>query len=269
MSKYLPALVLSLSALTSPFVSAQELPPNHDEEVATINGQPVTRADLFAYVQVRSPQLDVMDEAVQTQLLQGYIGRELLYQDAMAKKIDQDPLVQAVIKEQVHSILAQALATELLKENPITDEMLKEAFQKHLKENASVEYNVAHIMTESGEAAEKALARLNKGETFAAVAKDSSADSNAAHGGELGWMPKEAMPPAFASAVQTLKPGSHTSEVVQTQYGWHIIKLLETRPASPPDMQQLQPQLTQSLQREIIENHLEALRQAAKVEEKK
>jgi peptidyl-prolyl cis-trans isomerase C len=110
------------------------------------------------------------------------------------------------------------------------------------------------------------IARLEKGETFEEVAKSSSMDPSKSNGGDLPWMTAERMPPQFAGAVQALKPGEYTHKPVQTQYGWHVIQLVETRDVQPPPFDQVKQRLEQIVQAKKFRNYMDELMRSAKIE---
>jgi len=114
--------------------------------------------------------------------------------------------------------------------------------------------------------AQKIIERLNKGEKFEALAKSESMDSSKNNGGDLGWFTPGRMVPEFAGAVMALKPGEFTHSPVQTQYGWHVIQLLETREVTPPPFDQVRQRLVQVVQAKKFRIYQDELMRNAKIE---
>jgi peptidyl-prolyl cis-trans isomerase C len=128
------------------------------------------------------------------------------------------------------------------------------------------EYHARHILVASEASAQKIIERLNKGEKFEALAKSESLDSSKNNGGDLGWFTPGRMVPEFAGAVMALKPGEYTHNPVQTQYGWHVIQLLETREVTPPPFDQVRQRLVQVVQAKKFRIYQDELMRNAKVE---
>jgi peptidyl-prolyl cis-trans isomerase C len=108
--------------------------------------------------------------------------------------------------------------------------------------------------------------RLKKGEKFEDLAKAESMDSSKTNGGDLGWFTLDHMVKPFADAVASLKDGQYTTEPVQTQYGWHVIQLLGTRPVNPPPFDQVKQRLVQVVEAKKFRDYTDDLLKTAKVE---
>ena len=113
--------------------------------------------------------------------------------------------------------------------------------------------------------AEQVVAALDEGQEFGAVAAEFSIDGSAQQGGDLGWFAPGMMIPDFQAAVEALEPGQ-VSEPVQTRFGWHVIKLFETRTAEVPAQEEVQMELSQEIQREATRVYIEGLRENTEVE---
>src|SRR6266513_1757238 len=111
---------------------------------------------------------------------------------------------------------------------------IKGITSKSSSELTRQEYHARHILVATEPFAEKLVTRLDKGEKFDVLAKQESMDPSKSNGGDLGWFSPDRMVPEFAGALIALKPGEYTHKPIQTQYGWHIIQLLETRALTPP-----------------------------------
>ncbi len=258
------ALCLAGSALlVSTTTMAQE---KEKAAVAIINGVTITQDQLIGYARVNAPQANLQDQAVRTQLLQTFIGRELMYQESLKQKIDQQPAVQAVLEEARHSVLAQAYASQLLRDKPVTEAIARDIYNKQISTQTGAEYETRHILVPNEDDAKAAIVRLNKGEPFAKVAQSVSKDSSASRGGDLGWIRPEKMPSTFGSALTSLKPGKYTTTPIKTDYGWHVIYVVANRPVQPPTFEAVRDQLIKALQDQTISQRLGELQKSAKIE---
>lgn len=233
--------------------------------VGTINGAPITQGQLIGYARVTAPQANLQDQAVRTQLLQTFVGRELLYQASLKQKLDQQPAVQAVLEETRHSVLAQAYVSQLLRDKPVTEAIARDIYDKQVGNQTGAEYHARHILVPSESEANAAINRLKKGEEFVKVAQAVSKDSSASRGGDLGWIKPEKMPPTFGSALSGLKPGKYTTTAVKTDYGWHVIYVEANRPIQPPTFEAVRDQIIKAMQDQIVSQHLGELQKEAKI----
>ena len=115
---------LIFSALTLPNAFAAE-----DKAFAIINGDPIMTSELLTYAKVKNAQADLTNDEVRKQMIQAYVGRELLYQDAIAQKIDQLPIVKLAVENQRHEVITQALIAKIIQDHPITEEQLHSIYE--------------------------------------------------------------------------------------------------------------------------------------------
>lgn len=255
-------LTLSLSS-----VAMAEL--ENDRVLAKINGNPVNASDLLAYAKIKNPAANLQDPNVRQQLITAYVGRELLFQEALEKKLDKEEIVQVALKNQRREVISQALVAQIIKDKPITEADLKAYYDKQVASVSGNEFNVSHILTNTEDEAKQATARLDKGEDFAAVAKAVSIDSNAQSGGVVGWMHPSKLPESFsgfASALKNTKPGSYAKAPVKTQFGWHVVKVNESRAIDPPPFESVKPKLNALVMEARIAEHVAELQKSAKIE---
>jgi peptidyl-prolyl cis-trans isomerase C len=163
------------------------------------------------------------------------------------------------------NLLSEAAFKKYLEDHPITDAELKAEYELQVGTTGR-EYHARHILVESRAAADDLVAQLNKGGDFAKLAEKNSIDGSAKQGGDLGWFNLKTMVPQFASAVSTLEKGKYTAAPVQTQFGWHIIKLEDTRTPAAPNFDDVKEQVKNILQQKKIRAYAEDLRKAAKIE---
>ena len=250
------------SLLLSVSISANENP------VATVNGAIISDEVLGMYGEKRigvRPGTG-FPAAKRKELIAELINRELIYQDAMSQGINDDKFVKLEIEEQIHNLITRARIGKLLKDNPPTEEMLKEIYKTQIVAPASSEYKASHILVETMETAKSIIEQLNKGAKFEALAKTSSTGPSATNGGDLGWFSPNQMAQSFSEAVEKLKPGEFTKRPVKTRFGWHIIRLEESRQVDPPLFESVQEQILKVAQNKIINEFISGLKKSAKIE---
>ncbi|MBI3896825.1 MAG: peptidylprolyl isomerase [Gammaproteobacteria bacterium] len=245
--------------------------------LATVNGQNITDKELTHYQQLRPSRDPNADPAKEKKaVLDEMVDRSLLTQRAESTGVDKDPEVQYLLKRWRENILVQAMVRQMLKDNPITDDELKARFQKEVDATHKTEYRVRHILVKNEDEAKDVIKELksNKKADFAALAKKHSIDvQSGKNGGQLGgWVNQGMVVPEFFTAVTHLKKGEISSEPVKSDFGWHVIKVDDTRPAQIPTFEEFManPQTKNNfyskLRDEKMEQMLKDLRAKAKIE---
>lgn len=237
--------------------------PKPDGVIATVNGQPVTNEALTMYARVRSAEGRTDNPAAREALIAELINREVLYQEALAKKLDKTP----EFEQQRRDLLAQFQIEKMMKSTTIKEEELRQFYNEKVAKNPPPEYRARHILVETEQKAKEIIASLDKGGDFAKLAKENSKDSgNKDKGGDLDWFTPQDMVPEFSNATAQLQKGAHTKTPVKTQFGWHIIKLDDSRQSKPPPFESVSPQIRNHLVNEALKKQLEALRARSKIE---
>jgi peptidyl-prolyl cis-trans isomerase C len=241
--------------------------PDKTKILATVNGEVITQADYDDYLKGRQmQQAPLPDKDKEKQVIIDEItARLLLAQAARTAKLDQDVETYLQVKRQNENILARAMVRKFLKDNPVSDQEVKARYDKEVEKTSKVEYHARHILVKTKEEADELLKKMNVAR-FAALAKEKSTDTGTAkEGGDLGWLNQGAMVPEFYAAVSQLKKGEITKEPVKTEFGWHIIKLEDTRPAKVPTLEQVAPQVRMMVQQEKIDTMVKDLKAKAKI----
>ncbi|HEB59271.1 MAG TPA: peptidylprolyl isomerase [Gammaproteobacteria bacterium] len=257
--RYLSTLLLIL--LVSTVVLAAGKP------VATVNGKVIDEATFEHFMrqhakQVRRAPTPQDQQAVLTEL----INRELLYQRAIKLGLEKDPELQFRIEQKRREMIIGALMRKTVEATPITDDMLKKEYDAQVAGMNAKEYKARHILLKTEAEAQAVIAELAKGKDFAKLAKKKSVGPSAEGGGDLGWFRLDQMVPAFAQAVLTAKKGQVVPKPVQTQFGWHVIKLEDTRPMPVPKFEDVKPQILNIVRQQRIQNLIETLAKEAKIE---
>ena len=238
--------------------------PTTTPPVAVVDGTPISREAYDDYLKglLRGkPVTDVTAEE-KNQVLDQMINMQLIAVQAEKDGLDKDPDVATRIALLRTQILADAALQKYVKSNEPSDQDLHAAYDAATDKT---EYHASHILVPTKEKADQLIKKIKGGAKFEDLAKAESTDTSKANGGDLGWFTTARMVKPFGDAVKGLKKGDFTTDPVQTQYGWHIIKLVDTRDA-PFD--QMKPQLTNVLMQKKFQEYIESLKKTAKIEKK-
>lgn len=265
------AVATLVGAVISAPVAAAEKP------FVTVNGAAVSTAtaDMFL-AQGRSRGMPDTPE-IQAQLREELIGRELMWQQAKKAGFDKKPEIAAKATAEEKKILAQAEATkqaviirafvdDFIKKNPVTDAQLRAEYDAMKAKGGPTEFKTRHILVKTEEEAKAVIASLANGAKFEDLAKQSIDTGSKSVGGDLDWSSPAKFVKAFADAVVVLKKGTYTEVPVKSEFGYHVIKLEDTRPRKLPTFDVMKPMLQQSAQSQKIEKMIGGLRSKAKIE---
>ena len=266
-------LTLALVALAacqqkSPSGTASESSaPSSSPTVATVDGTPISRDFYEFYIKgVTGKTSSDLAPEQRTQALDNLIRAQLIAEEAQKESLDKQNDTAQLLKMERLNVLEQALSQKYLAGKQPTDDELKAEYDAEVAKLPKTEYHARHILVATQPFAEKIIDRLKKGEKFEDLAKSESMDSSKTNGGDLGWFTLDHMVKPFADAVAGLKDGQYTTEPVQTQYGWHVIQLLGTRPVNPPAFDQVKQRLVQVVNAKKFRDYTDDLLKTAKVE---
>jgi peptidyl-prolyl cis-trans isomerase C len=262
-------LVFFLAAgLLAPGAAALAQEAADDPVVATVNGEELRRSDLEAAAASLPEQYRQMPlPMIYDLLLDRVIDFELLANEAERLELGDEPEVQPALERARADVLRNALVQQRVLEST-SEERLRERYEQ-LKQSDDFmreEVHARHILLESEEEAQAVIEELQGGADFAALAGERSTDPSAArNAGDLGFFAREQMVDEFAEAAFALEPGEVSPEPVQSQFGWHVIEVLDRRSVEP-SFAETEPQLRQELAREAITSLLAGLREDAEIE---
>jgi peptidyl-prolyl cis-trans isomerase C len=252
----------------APAAEPQTLERDPARVYAKIDGVPITEADLDVAAQEYSQELGQLPmEARLPQLLNVVIDLRLLAKAAEGAGIDKkDEVIRQVAFDR-----SRALRNEYLRdkaEKDVTDETIRARFDKEVAEFVpGNEFHLHHILVKTEDEAKAIIVDLDKGGDFAAIAKEKSLDpGSGAKGGDLGFVPKGLTFPEFEKAAFALEIGAMTKQPVETEVGWHVIKLEETRKEELPLFNVEQIRIRNEMIRELVTGEVESLRAAATIE---
>lgn len=225
------------------------------QNIATVNGTPVPverEKILIEQFQQMNPGEKINEEEL-AQLRDHLVTQEILYQEAVKQGLDKTP----EFKEKIEAISRNTLITDLFneyaKKNPIEDKAIQAEYQKII-DASGTEYYVRHILVEKEEDAKDIIDQLNKGADFNELAKTKSTDTGTAeNGGLLDWTTPEGLVPEFAQAMKALGKGNVTQTPIKTRYGFHVIKVEDTRKPNKEDFPELDDNMKSQLRRFLQE----------------
>lgn len=238
--------------------------------VAIVNGTPISRNDYDVYAKSLlqgKPQTELTPEQ-KSQVLDEMITMQLVSAQAVKDGLEKDPDIAARLEVLRMRVLADAESQKFLKGKEPTDAELHAEYDSAIGAMDKTEYHARHILVDSKEKAEALIKKIKGGAKFEDVAKAESTDNSKTSGGDLGWFTLARMVKPFADAVKGLKKGGITPEPVQTQFGWHIIKLEDTRDVAPPPFDQVKTQVTNGVIQKKLQAYVEDLKKNAKIEKK-
>lgn len=246
--------------------AAEEAPaPDVDAIVATVNGTEITLGDVILMRANLPQQYQALpDEQLFEALVEQIVTQTVLAEKAAEDGLDQSRLAKLRARADSRNYLAEAqLRREV--EGAVTEDALRAAYDESVGGAEPVEeIRASHILVESEEEAKEIRAEIEGGADFAELAKEKSTGPSGPRGGDLGWFEKGAMVPEFADAAFALEAGE-VSDPVQTQFGWHVIKLDERRTKPTPTFEEMRDELEQQLQSEAAEAAVLAARESAEV----
>jgi peptidyl-prolyl cis-trans isomerase C len=256
--KQISAILIVGTLISAPAFAA-------DKAFVTVNGKVISQsvADLFINEQTAQGTQDTPElrGAIKDEL----IRRELIAGEARKQGLDKKPEIRAQLESAQQMVLMRAYLTRFIQSNPPTDAQINEVYESFKKRLGDTEYHVRHILVETEDAAKAIITKLDKGEKFADLAKDSKDPGSKDNGGDLGWMAPSAFVQPFAEALVKLNKGAYSKEPVQSQYGYHVILQEDSRALTPPSLENVKEQILQNLNQQKVETLLQELRSKAKI----
>jgi peptidyl-prolyl cis-trans isomerase C len=238
--------------------------------VAVVNGTSIPRTDYDAFLKnllQGKPATDLTADQ-KNQVLDELITMQLVSAQAVKDGLEKEPDVAANLEVVRMRILADAESQKFLKGKEPTDAQLHAEYDSAIASMDKNEYRAEHILVPTKDKADQLIKKIKAGAKFEDVAKAESTDNSKANGGDLGWFTLAHMVKPFGDAVKALKKGEMTQEPVQTQFGWHIIKLVDTRDVAPPPFDQVKDKVTKAVIQKDLIAYVDNLKKNAKIEKK-
>jgi len=235
--------------------------------VATVNGVavPARRAELLIRERVSQGASD--DEQLRAAVREDLIRREVIAQEARRAGFEKKADVQAEIDLVRQTILVQHYLRDWLDKHPVTDAEIQAEYDRAKAQTGDKEYHARHILVDSEDEAKSIIADLKKGAKFEDLAQKHSKDEGSKErGGDLGWNVPATYDKVFSDAMVKLEKGQTTDAPVHTRFGYHVIRLEDTRPVKFPQMAEVKGRIQQQLSQRRIEQLVQGMRAKAKVE---
>ncbi|MDO9011827.1 MAG: peptidylprolyl isomerase [Gallionella sp.] len=242
-------------------------PAGSTAAIATVNGAPISQARFNFLLQQSQQQGQPDSPETRKNLREKLIIEEIVAQEAIKKGMDKLADVNTQIDLARQTILIRAYLQDFIKNNALGDDVLKAEYDKIKSQMGDKEYHARHILVEKETEAKDIIAKLKKGEKFEKLAEKSKDPGSKATGGDLGWAAPANFVPEFSAAMTKLQKGQYTTEPVKSQFGWHIIKLEDSRTMQAPPFDEVKQNLRQRAQQQQIDKMISDLRAKAKVEE--
>lgn len=191
---------------------------------------------------------------------------EVLIKAAKAAKTEDKENVKLEMELSSRMVLIRSYLSEWLEKNPIPEDLLKKEYETVKEQVGDKEYQVAHILVDTEDDAKTVIKDLQGGKSFADIAKEKSKDPGSKErGGDLGWNTPSNFVKPFADAMKTIEKGKFSAMPIESQYGWHIIRIDDVRDTKLPGYEELKPQLQQRAQAAWLEQYFKELREKAGV----
>jgi peptidyl-prolyl cis-trans isomerase C len=257
--KFKPAtLLLALIAVVAT--------PAFAQNVATVNGKAIPAAQMEAAVKQAAAQGQPDSPQLRDMIKKSLIGREVLVQEATKQGVAANKEVKDALEQARQDIIIRALLVDYVKKNPVSDAEIKTAYDQFKASKGEKEYHARHILVKTEKEATDIIAKLKGGAKFEELAKASQDPGSAANGGDLDWAAPGNYVKPFADAMVALKDGQITEKPVQSQFGYHVIKLEGSRAAKVPSLDEIKPQIAESLTQRKVAAYRDQLVAKAKVQ---
>ena len=232
-----------------------------DTVIATVNGDKIMKSTLDGYMSI----LKKSGKADQQAAIDDLVATEIALQEAKKSDILERPASKKAIADFTRNVLLKTWTKEKVESFKTSDDEIKAAYDERVTKLASQEFNARHILVKTEDEAKAIIKELDGGADFEKLAKEKSTGPSGSNGGSLGWFKAQTMVPAFSDAVKAMKKGEVTKTAVKTQFGFHIIKLEDSRNAKLPTMDSLKPQLQRVISQKKMLAFMEELKKTADV----
>ena len=259
------SLILSLTLISIIFIKSaqtQDIPI-----VANVNKEKISLETMIHAMNELPPEIQSQPfMSYYEELLERVIDIKLIAQEGKKINLEEEPSVKAAIDFVTEKVLMQAFLSKYVQKN-ISEESLKTSYNNYIADEISrEEIKASHILLDTQNEAVEVIKMLNNGDDFAEVAKNKSTGPSGPSGGDLGWFKRGQMVPPFENAAFSLGQNEISQKPIQTQFGWHVIKVFEKRIPQAPSYENMKNNLIQDLERKIVSKKIQDLRNNALIE---
>ena len=259
------SLILSLTLISILFLKttqAQEIPI-----VANVNKENISLETMIHAMNELPPEIQSQPfMSYYEELLERVIDIKLIAQEGKKINLEEEPSVKAAIDFVTEKVLMQAFLSKYVQEN-ISEESLKTSYNNFTADKTSrEEIKASHILLDTQNEAVEVIKMLNNGDDFAELAKEKSTGPSGPSGGDLGWFKRGQMVPPFENTAFSLSQNEISQKPIQTQFGWHVIKVFDKRIPDAPSYENMRSNLIKDLERKIVSKKIQNLRNNALIE---
>lgn len=261
---------VAVTLTAEPVFAADKNSAEKDPIFAVVNGEEIRKSTLDDARELLPQELQALPaHTLYPALINQVINSVLIAGEARRKNLHKDDTMKRRLKRISDQILERAFLVKYIEDN-LTEKALKARYQKMVEDTKNQsEVHARHILVKTEKKAHEIIKKLRNGENFEQLAKTHSTGPSGANGGDLGYFRKGQMLPAFSKAAFAMKKGKFSKRPVQTQYGWHVIKVEGRRTAKPPAIEEVREQLVSDLSSELGSNLVKQLRKDAKIDIRK
>lgn len=260
-------IVFALSACGNtgtPAITETPLTGKDATGLLRVNGSTINQGMVSSLLRQRG--LDNPTEADNATAVQDIEKVMLMAQEGTRRNLDQTPKFVADMVLLRMSRLADFTADKIIDEKPITDAEIQAEYDAKVSKIGGAEFQVRQMLFKTEADALTAIGELLNGADFAATGEALTKGKDGAQAGDLGWINLAQVPPEFAPVLPTIAVGDFTKVPLKTAYGFHVLKVNQTRPLSAPNFDEVKPGIKQTLQKRRVEETLQALKKAATIE---
>jgi peptidyl-prolyl cis-trans isomerase C len=269
------ALSVALAATSAPVALAQSKAEKAEKTSAkaegrlSVNGVMIPNSYFDAMNREREQAGQPASPEFANAMKDELVNREILSQAAKKKGLDKTPTVAAQMDMARQAVLIRAFFEDYVKANPISDAQLKADYDKYVVQLGDKEYKARHILVDKEDDAKAIIASIKRGESFEKLAKEKSKDTGSKdNGGDLDWAPAGRYVPEFGNAIKVLAKGQLTEAPVKSPFGFHVIRVDDSRAMKVPTFEEVKDKFRQQAQQEQVARLVQELRGKAKIEEK-
>jgi peptidyl-prolyl cis-trans isomerase C len=251
----------------APSANGAPAPADPKEVVATVNGRQITRQDVLDSASDVPPQYLAQIDKLFPQLLNRLIGIQLIGAKGREQGLADDPEVKKLVKQAEEEAISRAYIQKVI-DQKVNEEAIQKIYDADLKEHPpQIEIRASHILVKTEDEAKDIIKQLDGGADFATLAKDKSIDKGSGqNGGDLNWFTKETMVKEFSDAAFAMQRGDVSKVPVKSQFGWHIIKITDSRMQAPVPLEQRRDDIRKALSQEALHQEVQGLIGGAKIE---
>jgi peptidyl-prolyl cis-trans isomerase C len=261
-------LLALIAAASAPAFAADKA--EKVESVATVNGKPISKAKVDQLVKQATESGNQTEAAQLRELAKNeLISREVLFQEADKQGFGLRPDVKAELETTRQNVVINAMFIEFTKKNPVADAEIKSEYDKYKAQvdaSGAKEVHARHILVATEDEAKALIVKLKGGAKFEELAKASKDTGSGANGGDLGWSNPNKYVKPFADAVSALKKGELTETPVKSDFGFHVIRLEDSRAVTVPPLEQVKGQVADQLRQRKLQAFRDELMKKAKIQ---